>query len=347
MFSTNHFLEIDLDGYNAKILLMKVKDVLKIHYVAVRGRDNEQGAVQRVLSPIRLDAIEKYILKGHSFYSPFYLNWNNQEYRLSVNNEGILSIPLIEDSAQVIDGQHRLAGLSRAMLKDPTIGDKEILVIISENLETVDAAKIFININTEQRPVPKSLIYDLFGMINENDADQSIIRAKDIADRLQEDKTSPLFGYIKYPGQKRGVGKIDLSTVVNAIQPHVTADGTFNQKKLFSFEIQYAVIQNFFSVIKSVYDEVDLWENKTKNPFLSNAGFHGAIEALCEEVINKCVEKKSFTIQTIAEVLNLDHDVITRDSIAGMEGRSQRKRIKEYIILHLNDQLPEEDEYSF
>lgn len=347
MFTTNHYLDINLEGYSAKIFLMKVKDVLKIHYVAVRGRDNEQGAVQRVLSPVRLDAIEKYVLKGNAFYSPFYLNWNNQEAHISVSEEGVLTIPLVNDSAQVIDGQHRLAGLNRAMSKDPAVGEKYILVILSENLETVDAAKIFININTEQRPVPKSLIYDLFGMINENDADQSIIRAKDIADRLQEDKTSPLFGYIKYPGQKRGIGKVELSTVVNAIQPHLATNGIFYQKKLYSFEVQYAVIQNFFSVIKSVYDEVELWDNKTKNPFLTNAGFHGAIEALCEDVISKCVEKKSFTIQTISEVLNLDHEVITRESIAGMEGRSQRRRIKEYILLHVNDQLPEEDEYSF
>ena len=51
------------------------------------------------------------------------------------------------------------------MEKDASVGDRNIIVIMTDRLKTDDAAKIFLNINTEQRPVPPSLIYDLFGEI--------------------------------------------------------------------------------------------------------------------------------------------------------------------------------------
>lgn len=347
VFKTNDYLCISIANFNARVLLMSVRDVETIHYVSIRGRNNEAGAVQRVLSPVRLDSIEKYVLNGHMFYSPFYLNWNSKEHMLQIEEDGTLIIPLEADCAQVIDGQHRLAGLKRAMQKDKSIGDRKILVILSENLQTRDAAEIFININTEQRPVPKSLIYDLFGLINQNDADESILRAKDLADRLQNDIDSPYRALIKYPGQKRGIGKVDLSTVVNSLQPQLEANGLFIQKKLYSLEVQSSVLINYFSAIKDAYDRFNLWDVKTKNPFLTNAGFYGAIEALCSDIINKCIEKKNFSVATFKEILNISGELLMKDDIAGLEGRAQRKKVKEFILVNVNDQLPDEDEYTF
>lgn len=346
-FRTKNYLDIEIAALKAAVTLMTVSDVLKIHYVAVRGRDNEQGSVQRVLSPVRLDSIEKYVLNGRMFYSPFYLNWTSEEHSISVSEDSSLVIPLEDKCAQVLDGQHRLAGLKRAMIKDASVGDRLIIVIMTNHLETRDAAEVFININTEQRPVPRSLIYDLFGLINDNPADESILRAKDLADRLQNDEESPLRGYIKYPGQKRGVGRIELSTVVNALQPQLENNGAFIQKKLYSLETQAAVLLNFFNSIKDVYMQVDMWDLKTRNPFLTNAGFNGAIEALCSDLIGKCAERKNFKVATFREIMNLDDNVLTSEDLKGLEGKSQRKRVKEYILSHINDQLPAEDEYSF
>ncbi|MBL1917816.1 DGQHR domain-containing protein, partial [Klebsiella pneumoniae] len=86
-------------------------------------------------------------------------------------------------SIQVIDGQHRLAGLEEAMEEDPKVGEMDILVTLCESLTTPQAAKIFLNINTEQKPVPKSLIYDLFGEL-EDDETHAINRITDIAREL-------------------------------------------------------------------------------------------------------------------------------------------------------------------
>lgn len=73
---------------------------------------------------------------------------------------------------------------------------------------TKDAALIFLNINSEQKPVPKSLIYDLYGIV-EDDKEHAISRAKDIANELNENEDSPYYNAIKFPGAPRGAGFIN------------------------------------------------------------------------------------------------------------------------------------------
>ena len=180
------------------------------------------------------------------------MNWTNQDFGIKEEN-GIISIPLVPNSAQVLDGQHRLAGLERAMKKDPSVEEQEVMVVLSNLLNTKEAASVFLNINTEQRPVPKSLIYDLFGVINENEPELPLVRAKDIALALQMDDKSPYLNSVKMPGSMRGVGIIDLSTIVNAIRPLLEDDGAFKKFRILNLENQVTIVLNYFNAIKTFY----------------------------------------------------------------------------------------------
>lgn len=325
---------------------MKIKDVLQIFYVAVRGKDEEEGAVQRVLNRQRINAIKKYILEGNNFYSTFILNWTDQKIKPTFLNDEI-TIPLAPSSAQVIDGQHRLVGLQEAFKENESIGLKEILVTLSLNLSTKEAAIIFININSEQKPVPKSLIYDLFGEI-ENDTNHSINRATDIADELNENVESPYYSCIKYPGQPKGVGIIDLSTVVSSLKKQLEADGVFASHKLTNLQNQKNVIFNYFSALRFYYDREDLWSNKNKNPFLTNAGFFGAVEHLVKNLLIKCAEKKSFKIEDFKSLLDLPKgELLQRADLKNLEGKSQRKAIVDFLQDNYLKSLPSQEEYEF
>ena len=44
------YMQTNLGDVKAYIFIAKVKDILPIYYVAVRGRDDVEGAVQRVLN---------------------------------------------------------------------------------------------------------------------------------------------------------------------------------------------------------------------------------------------------------------------------------------------------------
>lgn len=341
-----NMLPIKMGEIDAFVFSMKVKDLDFIHYVARRGLDEEKGAVQRMLSSIRLKSIEEYVLKGNIFYTPFLVNWTNQDVQIEIKNNQIL-IPLVASSAQILDGQHRIAGLERGMRKDDSIGEKEVLVILTNGLETVDAAKIFLNINTEQRPVQKSLIYDLFGLINQNDPDMPIVRANDIVSYLNDSPDSAYYNLVKIPGTPRGMGVIDMSTIVSVLKDKLTSQGVFARYRLTSLENQRATIGNYFRALRKWYDNDGIWTSKTKNPFLTNAGFIAAAEILCNLIIPKCAGKGDFKIESMYSLLNLEDYLLTRADIKNQDGKTQRKTIYDYMESSINRNLPEENEYTF
>ena len=255
---------------------------------------------------------------------------------------------MVLSSAHQVLVQHRLAGLEMAIAKRQEIENQEVLVIISDRLDTKEAASVFLNINTEQRPVPKSLIYDLFGVINDNEPELPLVRAKDIALALQKDEKSPYLNSVKMPGSMRGAGIIDLSTMVNSIRPLLEDDGAMKKFHLLTLENQIAVVLNYFNAIKMYYVRGDLWHSKNSNPFLTNAGFVAACEVLNKTMIARCAEKKDFTQENMERLLNLNaNSLLLRADFKSVEGKMQRKIIAKYLEEAINNDIPEENAYRF
>jgi DGQHR domain-containing protein len=325
---------------------MKVKDLVYIYYVAVRGRDDEDGAVQRVLNKQRIKAIKDFVLSGNMFFNTFILNWTEPN-KTPTFGDGYIEIPMVPSAAQVIDGQHRLAGLDEAIKEDENVGEKEVLVSICIRLTTKEAAKIFLNINSEQRPVPKSLIYDLYGVV-EDDKKLGLNRANDIATELNDNEESPYYKAVKYPGAPRGVGIIDLSTIVSSLKSHLEVDGVFVNYNLKDLTIQKQVIINFFNAIKYYYDKMGFWTDKAKNPFYQSAGFSGAIDFFTSVLLSKCAEKRSFRVDTFRSIINLDFtSLLLQKDIKNLDGKSARKKVKEFLETSLKQNLPEQNEYEY
>lgn len=339
-------LKTEFSGIPVYTFPMKVKDVSELSYVAVRGRDSEQGSVQRFLNRRRVKSIKEFILSGNMFFNSFILNWTHDAQKPRIRLTKI-TIPLVHASAQMIDGQHRLAGLDAAMEDDDSISNKEILVSLCIGLSTREAARIFLNINSEQRPAPRSLIFDLFGEV-EDDSNHIINRANDIARELNENQDSPYYKRIKLPGNPRGVGVIDLSTVVSSLKNHLTTEGVFARVNLYSLNYQKMAILNYLKAIKHFYDEEDVWNNKTRNPFFKSSGFNGAIDYLTSTLLLKCAEEKKFTEQTFIKLLNLSGTgLLLHQDIKNLDGKSARKKISEYLQVNLLNSLPGQEDYEF
>lgn len=340
----NKYMQTYFGDVKAYIFIAKVKDILPLYYVAVRGQDDVEGAVQRVLNRRRISSIKDFILDGNMFFNTFILNWTDNNYSLIVDGHSI-KIPIVNGGAQVIDGQHRLEGLKKAVDEKEEVGEESIIIIMTEKMTTKAAAKIFLNINTEQKPVPKSLVYDLFGEVK--DKNSNIVRATDIANELNDNPDSPYYQCVKKPGSAQGVGKVDLSTIVNALKEYTGDEGVFQQYHFVDFETQYKIVANFFSVLKKYYSKEGCWL-KNANPFMSNAGFYAGVKFLCEDLIDKCVEKKSFEQSMIFNLLNLDDvGLLYREEIKNMQGKEQRNEIYKYLKHSLMREVPDQDEYKF
>lgn len=344
----SEYIKIKIDDFDIYLISMDVKDLVKIGYVAERGISEERAAVQRILNKNRVKDIKEFVQKGGRFYSPFILNWNNEKKPLSELKTKKISIPLVAGSAQLIDGQHRYMGLQNAIEDDNKFKGFNVVVMLSNNLSTKDAANIFVSINSKQQTVSKSLIYDLYKELDENP--ESIInRAVDIADALNTEEESPYKGFVVYPGKRAPSAKIQLSTVVNSLESHLGNKGTFAKYNFKSLSYQKALVVNFSKAVALQYEEEGLWNSYSKNPFITSAGFRAVVEAMTSEsFLQKVVQRKSLSVENISSILSLNKsDLFLKDeNYKKLGGKEQVKSLKEYLLKGLLTEIPEETEYE-
>lgn len=298
----------------------------RISYASVRRQDDEEGAVQRVLNQSRIVGIKAFALQDGDFPASIALNWVGPGLEIDGNE---IIIPDQPRSAQILDGQHRVAGLSEAISERPSLAEQIIPVAIYEGLDTRECANIFLSINTEQRPVPKSLVYDLYGIASAELIDQAADRARDITISLDEEGQA-YEGLLKFPNTPRRRGGIALSTAVSAIKPLVAEKGTLDQIGASSLEMQRQIIQNFFSALADKYGEK--WTD-ISNAFMYAGGFIGAVEFLHLKVIPYCVLRGTFERSEISKAIRFDEgDMILQEELKGLGGKDAPKRVFDRLL---------------
>ncbi|ATA56508.1 hypothetical protein CKY39_27165 [Variovorax boronicumulans] len=326
---TASFLEARQGARKFMLLKLPASVVTTISYAATRGQSDEEGAVQRVLNQARINSVKAFTLQGGDYPNAIVLNWVSSANKLERTKTSV-SFRTEVDSAQIIDGQHRVAGIKAAIEEEPAIGKLELPVVIYQNLSTKECADIFLSINTEQKPVPRSLVFDLYGIASEGIVDQAAVRARDIAMFLNTDDESPYKDDIKLPGAPTRRGGIPLSSAVTAIKPLVEDSGAFEQIGIKELEIQRQVILNWFRALQTKYGAD--WDDKG-NAFLYASGFLAAMDFLKLQLIPYCNIQTSFTVPTITAALELDPDkLIFQAEVKGQGGAGAQRQIHDRLI---------------
>jgi DGQHR domain-containing protein len=320
------FISVQQKEHSFKLVSLPAGLLTRISYAAVRRKDDEEGAVQRVLNTSRIAGIKDFALRMGDFPASIVLNWVAGNL---IEHNGSVEIPDEPKIAQIIDGQHRVAGLKSAIEDDPTIADYQIPVAIYEGLDTAHSARIFISINTEQRPAPKSLVFDLYGVTASDLMDPAAIRANDIVTYLGAEG-QPYFKWIKLPNQERQRGGVALSTAVNAIKPLVDAKGQLEQIGATELEIQKAIFSNFFGAIRGKYGRH--WDDRG-NAFIYASGFIGSIEFFRSHMFDYCKGQASFEKATIMSALEMDETSrILQEDVKGLGGTEAANMIRDRLI---------------
>ena len=300
------------------LCIIKGSDLIRMSYVARRGQSEEEGAVQRILNTRRISSISRFLQNGGFFPTNIILNIIDAG-KINVN-ENSLSISDEEAIAQVLDGQHRIAGMRDAIKNKPEIGNIEFPCLIAVGLTTEQCAQIFISINTEQKNVPKSLIYDLYGLVDVPNRDISLDRGHDIAVALNEDEDSPYRSFIKFPGISRVRGGIQLSTFVNKLRPLVKRDGEFDKYRLTTLEYQIKILKNYFEALRYYYDKK--W-TESSNPFMYASGYSAAIEVLCNDILPVCYAANDYRVDKFKSLIVLQQDSLPKQTDAkGFSGET-------------------------
>ncbi|MBU0477761.1 DGQHR domain-containing protein [bacterium] len=241
-----------------------------------RMKDLENG-IQRDLYPEKVKAIKKYLKSNDStFPNTIILAIQNnpaeeKEPNYVLNNKNnTLKIKIKEDVANILDGQHRLAGFDKEEEKF------ELPVSVFLDLSLGEQAKIFAQINSTQRKVSNDLVYDLFGITEGRSPEKS---AYYIVKHLNEELNSAWYMKIKTLSDKTG----DLAQGSMAKYIHIEL---LEKNKIFKKLYEKNrdtdiknIISNYFNAIKKIFPEA--WENKNKQYILTKTtGFNGFMNFL-------------------------------------------------------------------
>lgn len=172
-----------------------------------------------------------------------------------------LYIPKVDRICLIVDGQHRFYGLKKYYeeINDNSkrqIEDFEFITTILLGFDPYQVAEVFANVNFHQKPVNRSLYYDIFGA---SSTDRNQIQfAHFLTLHLQNSSDSPICSMIKLLG--KGYGLFSQSFLVEKLVPHFNESGVwfdlYNDFKNNGNEF-YTIpefIKQYFQVIEMKYN---------------------------------------------------------------------------------------------
>lgn len=117
--------------------------------------------------------------------------------------------------AEIIDGQHRIAGIKLAIESTKnqsvrnTLENIDLPVLLVLGLTIRERALIFSIINGKQQQVPKSVVYDLFGLYEGKCPEKfahDVVLALNISEKSPWNRKLKMLGY-KTPGSKESLSQ--------------------------------------------------------------------------------------------------------------------------------------------
>lgn len=193
----------------------------------------------------------------------------------------------------IVDGQHRMMAMKllyERMSRPEYIPDEDVQYIrkyledylfnttILVNYDLWEQGQVFVNVNFRQKPVNKSLYYEVFGAEyseNPNDWNRNYIYvAHRLTESLNNHTESPFYKQIKMLGT--GKGFVSQAFFVEAILPQFRSQGVWN-RKVYELGGKQNIIVSLTTVLISYFVAI-------KNTFESNWGVRkdGTVSHLCK-----------------------------------------------------------------
>lgn len=287
-----HMIEVNQPIGTFYIGKMSSTDIIRISKVSQR---NSLGGHQRQLKNARAKEIATYCTDPDAtFPTPVILAVSKEDFIPTASRDsGLVSFKYDETKkiAEILDGQHRIAGISVADDKE-----FELPVVVMFNLREEQKAYVFSTINGNQVKVDRSLIYDLFDL---SETPSPYKTCHYIARSMNSDPKSPFYKRLKML-EKRETSEQTLSqnTFVTNLCQLITAKPqedaiaikrqealVDNPKYVFrkyfilgKDEVILKILQNYFGAAAEVFSTE--WNNPTDFILTKSVGFEGLISAL-------------------------------------------------------------------
>lgn len=316
------------------------------------SRSDDPEAVQREKSPQRIKDIGAYCSDPDAvFPTPIVVSVNCGDVKLD-EDKHLVVIP--EDKGiigNVIDGQHRLWGIECS--KHPE--DFNLPVVLMFDLTVAEEAYIFSTINSNQRKVDPSLIYDLFDVSSYRSPQKT---AHEIARVMNSSSSSPFYNRLKMLGKKtadQDKATLSQGTFAKSILMLISKKPDDDARKLKNGqeldddgkmplrcffvqqkdELLVRIISNCFNALKEIFPSE--WENPNDNILWKSTGFRAVIYALpniCRKGIREKVLTKDFfsrCFTTFKNELIKENITLTSKFFPG-GGEQNQKKLANLII---------------
>jgi DGQHR domain-containing protein len=209
----------------------------------VTAREDDDKFWQRALDESRVKQIAKKVIdEGKPFPSAVILAASGAPPKIV---DGVIHFDLKESKFQIIDGQHRLMAFRYSTKSTPIIAS----IFWTEDQKEI--SKIFKDVNWNQKPLNKSLYYDLVKFSDDEKEDFYVRRAADLVAFLNDDRTSELQGKINMTGRRGGSYWITQASLGAGLEALMRKRASkFGPQSL---QDQNKSLANFFSALRKSF----------------------------------------------------------------------------------------------
>lgn len=306
----------EMGGHKYYSFSIEPERLLKIGYVLHRNEANKNmmPTYQRLIKKNRLSKVRKFINDGGYFPNSLIISIESGGRGLQFDVSGtkvdgahsklgVLHLPKKYRSAYIIDGQHRLYGYSDSNFATTN----SIPVVAFVDLDRSEQIKLFMDINENQKAVPKTLRVTLNADMLWDSSDfnerRQALRSK-IAQMFGEEETSPLMGRVVIgEDEKSSIRCITVEAIQTALRKSnfmsqfgkkncIIKDGTFDVgNNQDTCELLYPFLEGCLRYVKNEVPEE--WERGDNNygVLTMNRGIQAVIRVI-NDIVNHLVDLK-------------------------------------------------------
>jgi DGQHR domain-containing protein len=301
-------------GVPIYVSIIPAKDIVSVMRYDRFGMDNPNG-YQRDLQPSRVEKALRFLLKEEgTFPTSVLLNYRSDDLSFKAEVRfydgcefGTLELP--RNELYVMDGQHRLATLQRAIHEDHAFESYPVIVSIFNftDPERFDEMRQFYIVNSRQKSVPTDLalkfltkLYKKYGetevTIREGARKVFEAQSDEIVLELNRRPESPWYNMIELIGGERS-GVIKERPMALSI-----AENILNQRIFAATSIE-EITKNliiYWSAIKEVYPQA--FSDPESYTLQKTPGVY-AFHSIFPSVYVKCLNEGGYSKDTVKKIL--------------------------------------------
>jgi DGQHR domain-containing protein len=313
---------------------MRVRDLKLPNFYRIDKLDpNDAGpGFQRLLNQARAKRFAEYLLDGQSEGDAFlptsiFLATDKDIAFDPATNTITFDIGNV-GPFNVVDGQHRIAGLVAAADKNPELLDFEIPVNIAVSLDDVSQMCHFLIVNTTQRSVDKAVEQQIVSRLTSMIGLESVptiprwirrqvekgedARALQIAHYLNAHESSPWFGKIRMANDEDGrAATINQQSFVTSIKKYVFSSNNPLSSPAFD-AMRQMILSNYWSAVVDLLVDPESPKPSVVFKTIGVDLFH----MVSATVFTHLANRKDFKRETIKALLQRGFDNLSGDNVA-------------------------------